>query len=70
MAVSERLSFSTSYPAEITHRWSFKLDGRLKPREKDTLFEFGLIAAGRAKVFHVLMLTINTVLIQLFSAFR
>lgn len=42
---------STSYPDEITKKWTLKLKGQLKPREKDTLFEFGLIAAGRAKLF-------------------
>lgn len=42
---------STSYPETITKRWTLKLKGVLKPREKDTLFEFGLIIAGRAKLF-------------------
>lgn len=41
---------STSYPQNITKRWTLKLRGQLKPREKDTEFEFGLISAGRAKV--------------------
>jgi beta-glucosidase len=44
------MGYSTSYPDNITYRWTMKLEGRLKPREKDTLFEFGLIVAGRAKV--------------------
>ncbi|THG97996.1 hypothetical protein EW026_g4112 [Hermanssonia centrifuga] len=44
-----KIFISTSYPAGITHRWTLKLKGQLKPREQDTLFEFGLIAAGRAK---------------------
>lgn len=50
-SISHRLS--TSYPENITKRWTLKLDGQLKPRDQDTLFEFGLIAAGRAKVCSV-----------------
>ncbi|TFY57890.1 hypothetical protein EVJ58_g6745 [Rhodofomes roseus] len=46
-----RMFFSTSYPAELTKRWTLKVKGQLKPREKDTLFEFGLTSAGRAKLF-------------------
>ncbi|KAK7679614.1 hypothetical protein QCA50_017325 [Cerrena zonata] len=46
-----RIFISTSYPAGITKRWSLKLRGQLKPREKDCEYEFGLIAAGRAKLY-------------------
>ncbi|KAI0343869.1 beta-glucosidase [Trametopsis cervina] len=46
-----RMFISTSYPAGITKRWTLRLKGLFKPREKDTLFEFGLISAGRAKLF-------------------
>jgi len=46
-----RMFFSTSYPAELTKRWTLKVKGQLKPREKDYLFEFGLTSAGRAKLF-------------------
>nr|AAG59831.1 beta-glucosidase [Volvariella volvacea] len=46
-----RIFISTSYPKGITKRWTMRLKGYLKPREKDTNFEFGLIAAGRAKLW-------------------
>jgi beta-glucosidase len=36
---------------ELTRRWSLRLRGQLVPRERDVVFEFGLIVAGRAKVF-------------------
>ena len=45
-----RLFISTSYPKGITKRWTLKLRGQLKPREKDCTFEFGLTVAGRGKV--------------------
>ena len=45
-----RVFFSTSVPKGITKRWTMKLRGYLKPRAYDCTFEFGLIAAGRAKV--------------------
>ena len=45
-----RLFISTSVPEGITKRWTLKLRGQLKPRERDCTFEFGLTAAGRAKV--------------------
>jgi beta-glucosidase len=45
-----RLFISTSYPENITKKWTLKLTGYLKPREHDCKFEFGLTAAGRAKV--------------------
>jgi beta-glucosidase len=47
-----RIFISTSYPETITKRWTMRLKGYLKPREKDEEFEFGLIVAGRAKVGH------------------
>ncbi|KAF7324757.1 Glycoside hydrolase family 3 protein [Mycena kentingensis (nom. inval.)] len=46
-----RLFISTSAPKGITKRWTLKLRGHLKPREKDTPFEFGLMSAGRAKLY-------------------
>jgi beta-glucosidase len=36
----------------ITRKWTLRLRGQLVPREKDMIFEFGLIVAGRAKVFN------------------
>lgn len=61
------LLFSTSYPETITKRWTLRLKGQLKPREKDTLFEFGLVSAGRAKVCSPFSLNVdNLTLHQLF----
>jgi len=45
-----RIFISTSAPKGITKRWTIKLEGELKPRVRDCLFEFGLTVAGRAKV--------------------
>ena len=45
-----RLLISTSYPEGISRTWTMKLRGFLKPKPYDIDFEFGLIAAGRAKV--------------------
>lgn len=45
-----RIFVSTSAPEGITRRWTLKLEGYLKPRPNDVLFEFGLTVAGRAKV--------------------
>jgi beta-glucosidase len=45
-----RLFIGTSYPKSITRTWTVKLRGFLRPKPYDTDFEFGLIAAGRAKV--------------------
>lgn len=45
-----RVFISTSVPEGITKRWTMKLRGQLKPRERDCTFEFGLTVAGRAKV--------------------
>ncbi|KIK31633.1 glycoside hydrolase family 3 protein [Suillus luteus UH-Slu-Lm8-n1] len=46
-----RIFISTSAPKGITRRWTMRLEGELKPRERDCLFEFGLTVAGRAKLF-------------------
>jgi beta-glucosidase len=42
---------SNSAPKELTERWTMKLKARMRPREEDTLFEFGLMVAGRAKLY-------------------
>ena len=42
---------SDDYPRELTKRFTLRLRGFFKPREKDTQFEFGLLSAGRAKLF-------------------
>ena len=44
-----RIFISTSTPKGITKRWTLKLRGYLK-KDYDCKFEFGLTAAGRAKV--------------------
>ena len=49
--VADRPSRSVDYPKELTKRFTLRLRGVLKPREKDTDFEFGLMSAGRAKLF-------------------
>ncbi|KAJ7677968.1 beta-glucosidase [Mycena polygramma] len=46
-----RIFISTSAPAALTKRWTLKLRGQLLPRAKDTPFEFGLISAGRARLY-------------------
>ncbi|KAI0697103.1 beta-glucosidase [Cerioporus squamosus] len=46
-----RVFLSDDYPRELTKRFTLRLRGFLKPREKDTDFEFGLLSAGRAKLF-------------------
>ncbi|KAF7330642.1 Glycoside hydrolase family 3 protein [Mycena sanguinolenta] len=46
-----RIFISTSAPSALTKRWTLKLRGQLLPREKDTPFEFGLISAGRARLY-------------------
>ncbi|KAJ7489184.1 beta-glucosidase [Mycena latifolia] len=46
-----RIFISTSAPEALTKRWTLKLRGQLLPRPKDTPFEFGLISAGRAKLY-------------------
>ncbi|KZS87466.1 glycoside hydrolase family 3 protein [Sistotremastrum niveocremeum HHB9708] len=40
-----------SQPPELGERWSLILRGFLRPRDTDTIFEFGLTVAGRAKLF-------------------
>jgi beta-glucosidase len=56
-----RLFISNSYPAGITKRWTLRLKGYLKPRDHDCKFEFGLTAAGRAKVreYYIIILIIS-----------
>ncbi|KAK7040389.1 hypothetical protein VNI00_009866 [Paramarasmius palmivorus] len=46
-----RCFISTSYPKELTHRWTLKLKGYLKPRDVDTDFDFGLASSGRARLY-------------------
>jgi beta-glucosidase len=46
-----RLVIGTLVPKGLTRIWTIKLRGYLKPRDHDCMFEFGLIAAGRAKLF-------------------
>ncbi|KAG6839583.1 hypothetical protein C0991_001270 [Blastosporella zonata] len=46
-----RMFISTSAPKGLTKRWSLRLRGQLKPRPYDCAFEFGLTAAGRAKLY-------------------
>ena len=45
-----KMFISNSYPKTLTPRWTLKLQGKMKPRAKDTKFEFGLTVSGRAKV--------------------
>lgn len=50
--IDESFMFITiSVPRGITKRWTLKVRGHLKPRPYDCTFEFGLQAAGRAKVY-------------------
>ena len=42
---------SVDAPKELTKRYTFRLSGFMKPREEDTLFKFGVISAGRAKLY-------------------
>ncbi|KAL0580048.1 hypothetical protein V5O48_001983 [Marasmius crinis-equi] len=46
-----RCFISDAYPAELTFRWTLKLKGYLKEASEDELWEFGLISAGRAKLY-------------------
>jgi len=46
------LDLSGPLKDDITRKWTLRLRGQLVPREKDMTFEFGLIVAGRAKVFN------------------
>lgn len=41
---------SIDKPKGLATYWTLHLHGKLKPRQKDTKFEFGLTVAGRAKV--------------------
>jgi len=50
-----KMFIGTSYPKGLTRKWTMKLRGFLKPRPYDIDFEFGLIAAGRAKVGWILL---------------
>jgi beta-glucosidase len=45
-----RILLDHSSPQVGTRRWTLRLRGQLVPREMDTVFEFGLTVAGRAKV--------------------
>ena len=45
-----RIHLDHAVPGVVTRRWTLRLRGQLVPREKDMVFEFGLIVAGRAKV--------------------
>ncbi|KAH9994133.1 beta-glucosidase [Russula compacta] len=38
-------------PKDLTRRWTLRLRGQLVPRERDSVFEFGLTVAGRAKLW-------------------
>ncbi|KIM30941.1 glycoside hydrolase family 3 protein [Serendipita vermifera MAFF 305830] len=42
---------SDASPKGITERWTMKLKGSMRPRSEDTLFEFGVMVAGRAKLY-------------------
>jgi hypothetical protein len=58
-----RIFISISAPKGITRRWTMKLEGELKPRERNCLFELGLTVSGRAKVryhIHVAIFSLNT----------
>ena len=43
--------FSDSQPKELTERYTLRLKATLKPFDRDTKFQFGLIVAGRAKLY-------------------
>ncbi|KAJ8488421.1 hypothetical protein ONZ51_g3578 [Trametes cubensis] len=46
-----RIFLSTDYPKELTKRFTLRLRGQLKPRDHDCEYEFGLLSAGRAKLW-------------------
>lgn len=46
------LDISTGLKDDLTRKWTLRLRGQLVPREKDMIFEFGLMVAGRAKVLN------------------
>ncbi|VDB99542.1 unnamed protein product [Peniophora sp. CBMAI 1063] len=54
-----RIFVSLSAPKGLTERWTCRLRGELKPREKDMKFKFGLCVAGRAKLYVDDKLVIN-----------
>ena len=64
-----RVFFSTSVPQGITRRWTMKLRGYLKPRPYDCTFEFGLMVAGRAKVYTGLLFIASDDLLSFLIAF-
>lgn len=50
---------SDEAPEDITKRWTMKLKGQLKPREKDCEFEFGVFVAGRARVYFLSLISLH-----------
>ena len=42
---------SVDTPKELTKRFTLRLRGFMKPREKDTEYKFSLLSAGRAKLY-------------------
>lgn len=40
-----------SAPSSLTKSWTLRLKGRSKPREDDTLYNFGCTVDGRAKIY-------------------
>lgn len=42
---------SNSVPPGLTERWTMKLRAKMIPHTEDTLFEYGLMVAGRAKLY-------------------
>lgn len=40
-----------SAPESLTKTWTLRLKGHFKPREKDTLYDFGCSVSGRAKIY-------------------
>jgi beta-glucosidase len=52
LTVDETYIFiSNSSPPTLTERWTMKLRAKMIPRAEDTLFEYGLMVAGRAKLY-------------------
>ena len=50
---------SNGAPEGITTAWTLKLQGKSRKFEQDTLFEFGLVVAGRAKVSYIIYLLVD-----------
>lgn len=46
-----RAFFSSGVVKDITPKWALTLEGKIRPRAKDTKFQFGLTCAGRAKLY-------------------